>query len=127
MSKFKTVAFLVPGHALFAIFPDGEVPVQSFVPQLDHPDSEPYFLLDGSLLDDEHLKRLGKHILIHQSDFFSDSKEAELFALLGWPIFCCEFEGGRTYDLNVMLTALDEVLKESEDYGDLDADGGLDL
>lgn len=126
MSNFKTVAFLTPGHALFTIFPDGEVPVKSFLPESATPDSEPFFWVDASLLADWQINLFVGYVLSVPTKTQSSWDEMESFVRAGFPLLCRFFCGGRTEDLDVMLSALDEMLVDYVDDESLEEDGELE-
>jgi hypothetical protein len=63
MSNLKTVAYLTSGHDLFEIFPDGWVPVLSFIPEHFDCSPEPFFLVNGSLLTDLQVNLLAKYVM----------------------------------------------------------------
>jgi hypothetical protein len=123
MSNFKTVAFLTPGHALYAMFPDGEVPVRSFLPESVTPDSEPFLWVDASLLEDWQINLFVGYILSCSTKTQSSWKEMESFVRAGFPLLCRFFCGGRTEDLDVMLSALEEILGSPKEYGGLEEKG----
>lgn len=121
MSSFKTVAYLTPGHALFTMFPDGEVPVRSFLPESLTPDSEPYFWVDGSLLADWQINLLVGYVLSVSTKTQFSWEEMESFVKEGFPMLCKFFCGGSTEDPDVMLSVLDEILRDAEDFDGIEA------
>jgi hypothetical protein len=118
MSDLKTVAYLTPGHEYFQIFPNGEVPVHSFVPQHFDVCPEPCFLLDGSRLSDEQIKLFAEPVMCRWPDLFCDVKDAEESVRQGFPLLSRHFDGGFSEDPNVMLAALDVMLRDAEDVDD---------
>jgi hypothetical protein len=126
MSSFKTVAFLVPGHEYHEIFPDGEVPVQSVFPQIFEVDSEPCFLLDGSVLADWQVERFTEHVMRHWPNLYYDRNDAKDALKNGFPLLSSHVCGGRSDDMDAVLAALDEMLKDVVDVDDIEGDGGLD-
>jgi hypothetical protein len=126
MSNFKTVAYLTPGHELYEIFPDGEVPVVSFCPQYIDGCPEPFFLVNGSLLFDSQVKPLSDYAVRLFPDLFRDGKDAEAFVIQGFPLLFRDFCGGRTDDLSIMLATLEAMWEEVENHENLEEDGELD-
>jgi hypothetical protein len=120
MSNFKTVAYLTPGHPLFLMFPDGEVPVTSFIPQVSELSSEPFLWVDGSLLNDWQINLFVGYVLSVPTKSQSSRETLESCVRTGFPLLYRFFCGGRTEDLDVMLSALEEILEDSEDSGGLE-------
>jgi hypothetical protein len=126
MSNFKTVAYLTPGHEFWKIFPDGEVPVHSFVPQHVDICPEPCLFVDGSRLDDRQVNLFAEHVMHRWPDLFCDVKEAEESVRQGFPMLSRHFDGGFSEDPNVMLTFLEYGWGVEDIFDSIDDDGELD-
>jgi hypothetical protein len=127
MSNYKTVAYLTLGHEYFEIFPDGEVPVVSFVPQHLDICPEPCLLLDGSRLSDEQVKLFAVLVMHRWPDLFCDSHDAEESVRQGFPMLSRHFDGGCSNDPNVMLAFLEYGSGFEDLFSSLEGDGGLGL
>jgi hypothetical protein len=127
MSNFKTVAFLVPGHELFEVFPDGEVPVVDFVPLYFAACPEPCFILDGVLLSDRQVELLAEALQHRWPDLVWNRQEAVVAIRGGIPITCSHFDGGSSDDLNVMVGGLEAMLKDSDNPYDFDEEEPFEL
>jgi hypothetical protein len=126
MRSFKTVVFLVPGHEYHEIFPDGQVPVVSFVPQYVGPALASGLLVDSCHLSYEQIKWLAEHGMRRWPDLFVDVKEAIEFVRHGFPLSTCHFDGGSTNDPNVMLSFFEYAMGVEDISISLEGDGGLD-
>jgi hypothetical protein len=126
MSNFKTVAYLMPGHELYKIFPDGVVPVVSVFPLYSTLKPDPFLVVNGRLLADWQVYQLVEHFLHRFPNLFCNQKDAEAFVIEGFPLPFSHFDGGGTEDLNAMLAALEVILGEAEESGSLGDDGELD-
>jgi hypothetical protein len=118
MSNLKTVAYLTPGHEFWQIFPDGEVPVDSFVPKYFGSGLESCLLIDGLILEDWQVKALAEHVMRIRPNLFSDSKDAEMSVRQGVPIPSRHFDGGFSEDPHVLFALIEARLEKSEDVDD---------
>jgi hypothetical protein len=126
MSSYKTVAYLTPGHEYFEIFPDGEVPVVSFVPQHFDICPEPCLLLDSRHLSYEQIKLFAEHVMRRWPDLFCDVKEAIESVRHGFPMLSRHFDGGCSNDPSVLLAFLEYGMGVEDIFYNLEGDGGLE-